>query len=560
MSLDLKPYLPQSMKIDLWKDLLDVIADEVVNFITERIDPKKIIFDVDSLTSKDALLNIHNMMGSTPDFSLDDAVSNWRFETNSIGFKVRYKNTYLGYTYLFNTFPVSGSVFNLFYTQGLLVRAVSSNLAGSLDAHDFTTTFSFPAEPNFSIFTLGFTLDFTPPYTLDGSLVSLDRFFSKTSTKHLAVEIAPNYLTEENSELYLATPTMFGYLKNGVEYNRRAVEIPHCGVQLTAICDSSGYYDASDPGADYSVPEIQLNCSITDLYDPNASPDYFNTIKIGKGSQSLVHSINGGTYPTDLSDLASGRVIYTDTSTEVGHWRNYFTEFQANSVLLELLATGDGSTKAFSGSLNNSQISPFSVDITYASGSREFTIEDDGFGNLVGTDSVGTISYTTGEYSITMEKTHSVAEEIVGTGDSSSTNFYYDLVHTPIVPNTVVISVTISSTVFTVSDDGAGNLTEAGVASGTVNYLTGEVDITFTGPPDSGTTVDAAYDYTTTTIPNNSSLINAKYRTEGNIPITEAGLFNANGDLVAYATFPSIALGDHEGHIAIQFCIKSLPF
>jgi hypothetical protein len=73
----------------------------------------------------------------------------------------------------------------------------------------------------------------------------------------------------------------------------------------------------------------------------------------------------------------------------------------------------------------------------------------------------------------------------VGTGNASTQTFTNTLVPTPVRPTTVVV--TAGTVVAT--DDGNGNLTGTGVTSGTVNYTTGAISITYTVAPGSSVAV-----------------------------------------------------------------------
>ena len=83
-----------------------------------------------------------------------------------------------------------------------------------------------------------------------------------------------------------------------------------------------------------------------------------------------------------------------------------------------------------------------------------------------------------------------VYNEQIGTGDGLATSFNATLAWTPVVPSTVVVQ---AGTVELV-DDGNGNLTGTG-GSGTIDYNTGAVAVTFTTAPASGTPILASYRY-----------------------------------------------------------------
>jgi len=85
----------------------------------------------------------------------------------------------------------------------------------------------------------------------------------------------------------------------------------------------------------------------------------------------------------------------------------------------------------------------------------------------------------------------SVTGESLGSGDGSTTNFSGTLAHSPVVRNTV----TITAGSVTATDDGDGNLTGSGVSSGSIDYDTGDWDITYDTAPSNSTSITADYDY-----------------------------------------------------------------
>ena len=85
-----------------------------------------------------------------------------------------------------------------------------------------------------------------------------------------------------------------------------------------------------------------------------------------------------------------------------------------------------------------------------------------------------------------------ISGEVIGSGDGSTTSFSGTLVHPPVVAGSITIHYTISSTAYTATDDGAGNISGTD-CSGTINYSTGAWSLTFTTAPDSGTNITADY-------------------------------------------------------------------
>ena len=71
------------------------------------------------------------------------------------------------------------------------------------------------------------------------------------------------------------------------------------------------------------------------------------------------------------------------------------------SVTGEVLASGDGSTTSFSGTITNTPIKPGTISVGYTIGGTAYTATDDGNGNISGTDCSGTINYDTGAWTLT---------------------------------------------------------------------------------------------------------------------------------------------------------------
>ncbi|MCD4750159.1 MAG: hypothetical protein K8R59_12380 [Thermoanaerobaculales bacterium] len=94
-----------------------------------------------------------------------------------------------------------------------------------------------------------------------------------------------------------------------------------------------------------------------------------------------------------------------------------------------------------------------------------------------------------------------VSAGTIHTGPDGSTTTFSDTdaagsaLSTPVVPSSVTISATVSSSTVTATDDGSGNLTGTGVSSGSVNYSTGAWSITYTTAPDNSTNITASYNH-----------------------------------------------------------------
>ena len=84
------------------------------------------------------------------------------------------------------------------------------------------------------------------------------------------------------------------------------------------------------------------------------------------------------------------------------------------------------------------------------------------------------------------------ATESIGTADNFETEFSDDLTNTPIEPDTVEVDGGTAGTLF---DNGDGTLDTGGVGIGTINYVTGEIEVTFDSAPTGYGSIDCNYDY-----------------------------------------------------------------
>jgi hypothetical protein len=196
---------------------------------------------------------------------------------------------------------------------------------------------------------------------------------------------------------------------------------------------------------------------------------------------------------------------------------------QSRPIRTESVGTGDGSTVSFSHTAAQLPIVPGSVAISVA-GSPQ-TMYDNGQGILYGsqltyqsppgTDNgvTGTVNYATGAivatYTVAPLNTaaitaayqywklipnsyalkKAVVAELVATGDGATVTFTHTLASHPLSPGS--FNGTAAAIKFT--DNSLGAITGTGIASGTINYTSGAISITFSVAPASGVLAYANY-------------------------------------------------------------------
>lgn len=168
----------------------------------------------------------------------------------------------------------------------------------------------------------------------------------------------------------------------------------------------------------------------------------------------------------------------------------------------------NGSTTTFTGTLSISggdAIQPGSVIITCAGSAT--TLADDGHGVLVGSGGPGgsgTVNYATGDVSVTFNAAPTTGFPVViswiycdayGTGDGVTKTFTHTMSLAG-APKTLMY-LTVSDGVESFVDDRNGNLIGSLGGSGTVNYATGAVSVTFNTAPLLNALI-YAYSYTET--------------------------------------------------------------
>lgn len=127
---------------------------------------------------------------------------------------------------------------------------------------------------------------------------------------------------------------------------------------------------------------------------------------------------------------------------------------------------------------------------------------NDGGNSITVDGTVTTLPPTAGNLFYAIKKSISataITNEIIGTGNGSTTSFSGTLANILDVRSTISIAYTIGTTGYTATDDGAGAITGTNVSSGSINYTTGVWSMIFSTAPDNGSDILANYTYQTST-------------------------------------------------------------
>jgi hypothetical protein len=150
------------------------------------------------------------------------------------------------------------------------------------------------------------------------------------------------------------------------------------------------------------------------------------------------------------------------------------------------------------------QIAPDLVDIQPLNGQNGqiFTMKPRYGGPTAGVPgvTVGNQMFIPSTYPTNSNYAAEGAFQNIGTGTGAIATFTGNLVPTPVRPNSVSVT-NVGSTVVA-ADDGNGNLTGTGISSGTINYATGAISVTYSSNPASGV-ITAAWQYSSESGENN---------------------------------------------------------
>lgn len=553
-SIDLTSLLPKVMQSDFWAEFLDCVDTELELFKSDKCTPKQNILNARELSTVTDLQKITTMFGYYPDTTINGSVDFFKEEINSIAFRIKRKTTYPAYDYIFKTVPITGYVYNIFWDDIALVKAWDeTEIETYLAAHDFSQPFIYTIPEYYYSFFIDDPFALDEGHTLDDGLYLDTNVFQET-THHLAIEIVPITLafTVDSTEPYLMTDDYLDYIQHYVNYNRKVTEVPHVGVQLNLITDTSRYYNNLNGGLSYTVPDLRANLAVNQNWVYTTKEESIGYISAGVGTNQMwgigetpgnINSLDEEIYERRLSD---------NEIDDTGSYYKVNTYIPLGTVKNLVLFVGDGVTYQRSGFTKFPNVKEKSFSITYHANNEEQTVIDDGLGELESDVFIGSIDYETGEFELNFVNAASEDDSIVPSGNPStiSGNLSYNTVQL----NTVEIAYAYGGNNYIGRSDATGTITGNFITSGTVTRE-GVISVTWIVQITSSAVV-ISYDYDNFGIPTNGYPVYINYRTEEVVRIREIGIKDPNGVLIAYGTVPAVHCADRDFHLSLNLFIK----
>lgn len=579
--------LPPNMRTTIWCDLMDAIEEEVDLAYNEKISNKKSIYNID-LMDYGRLIEVSSLLRYPFDVSINNNVEFLRNEVRAIPFKIKNKGTVKLYKSLFPAIKCIGGIFLYYYNGENLVRHTESLLKNANTFIPYEPYFHYPIENYSGNIVENSRLD-SGLFLDEDPLWKLDLFSSKRITKHFALEIYLNQyfysgmegaspdsglspsaglapstllspavgLAPEPRIAYLITNEFFSYVSLNVEQSKRVTDNIHVGCQLCSVADSTHIIDSLD--TIYTTFSLLMNSLTTDFFDSITSASEMEYIVFGTGYHDDLPKLRGGgIQPTELKNKIAKIKILEEEKYEHGDWFGACARYQGFLINDIEVGVGDGATTNFSKILLTTPIKKGHVEIQYTSGGVIKTTKDNMYGKFRGGDASGTIDYETGslifETNIVQTTSDNVAD---ATG--VETHFEYQTEgFVPIIENTIFITYIINGTSYVAEDNGTGNIIGTS-CTGTAIYSTGFVELDFGLNPVGN--ISITYNVQTFSTPDLDTPIICKYYTEkSDTYISEAGVLDTSGNLIAYSTFPRIGFKDFTNHLSMGFLLKRTPF
>ena len=199
-------------------------------------------------------------------------------------------------------------------------------------------------------------------------------------------------------------------------------------------------------------------------------------------------------------DEASDKYVELDIETAIADEVLGTGSKTATAVTAEALVTdAGGALTEFAVFAANGDIEPGSVtiDATVGAAGKEAT-DANSDGKITGDSGniSGFVDYASGfiylKFATAPDDNTNITADYTHGEDTKV--FAATLAQRPVIPRTVTVSATIAAATVTATDDGHGKITGTGV-TGTIDYDTGAVSVTYTTAPDDAEDVEVDYSY-----------------------------------------------------------------
>ena len=587
--------VPAALRNPFWAEFIETIEEEFLR-LKAAIEIKNTLYDIQT-ADYTRLLELSALLGVLFNAGVDESIEFLRREVEAIPFKILNKSTIKLYKSFFKALNRDGEIFIYFFktSSAALVRN-SKNILVGIATHDPLLPYKHESTGEFTGFVEdAVRLDQSPIQILDiedeeGNVWTLDTVDTEISTNHIALEyfidrIITKDVQDENGNFvpkeFLMTWEFMDFITVNTEFSRRAKEVPHVGSQLAAITDNSGYFNPVDD--DYTMPAIKMK-TVTNPVVVNQLSSVFDTtfVEFGIGvNENLPSKFGGGQFPDRLNLRVARNFILADEKWETADWFAVSAEYKGQEINTFVVhdSTGylldndpdafgfvDGVNNDFSGTLPFAPLQKRNIRFDYTTNDLNVFFIDDGNGNLIGDTVYGTIDYNTGKYEFSSDIDFRDSEILfVGDGTTTSVNITLASEKTPILSSIanprVSLRYNLENRWFLIFDDGDGNFIADNIVSGTIDYITGEIDLEFENPLTEGEELVLNFQYNKISTPDEgTSILSNFYFTIQRIEITEAALYDNENRILAYATFPPIEFNTSDHHVNFDFIINKNRF
>lgn len=589
--LDSLDRLPPSIRADLWVAFAKSLEDEILE-MTTQIEEKKTIYDIANMTYEQ-LLEISEILGVPFNATIDDSIEFLRSEVMAIPFKIQYKDTVIVYQSFYKALSRLGQVYVYFFksSSDTILRS-TEDLLLRLGGHDVTDTYEHFSAENFTgkvenslKLDTGLVLDVEN----EGIIWKLDTIDSEITSNHLGVEffidrlITKSWLNPATNEFepreYMMSWEYQDFIQVNVDFSRRVVQVPHVGSHVNVVIDQQGIVNPYD--AVYTCPDVKLKACVDPVAFANLNSVLeLSKIEFGVGVQvDLPVNGGGGTFPTKLNTRIADQEILFDEKYFNSDFYGVVGEYKGQQVNNFILHDGtgyklsdgfgsgavDGANNDFQGTLLFPPLQKRNVRFKFTKDLQEYIIEDDGKGVLVSEGAAGVIDYDTGRYVFSTDFVYKT-EEVIGTGDGIEVDFSFvlphdaDIIADQINPKVQVIY-NLNNRRYIAFDDGLGVISGVSITTGTIDYVTGDIHLIFDTPITDLEDITVSYSFNRVYTPSVGTDIEVDYYfTNTVVEITEAGLWDENDNLIAYATFPPVEFNKSRNHINFGFIMKLTDF